>query len=399
MSRGLIAGVAVSVMAASSGVASADPTQIDVLVVVDDSPGMAEEQAALVLGIDDLVDGLRAGGILPDLHLGVVSTDVGIPPFDAGGCSGDGDDGVLQHVPQVAGCAPPIDVYLADKPGPRGTRIRNYTGSLTDAFACVATLGTDGCDFEQPLEAIRRALDGRHPENAGFLRPGSTLVVIVLSDEDDCSAQDTGVFDPDPIHDHISSAYGPFDSFRCTEHGLECDGGTIARAPASYGQCRPRPGSYLAEPDDLAAALASLHPDGDLYVGVLGGPIDPATAVTVTANGAGEPQLASSCSGASGPAAPAVRLAAFAAAFPGRSQVHRICELDLSTALGAIGAAVAGRYRVASSPSDDAAADDGARGGCSTSGSATPHGLVGALAALACGVLSRRRRSASPAGT
>src|SRR5438132_364341 len=56
--------------------------------------------------------------------------------------------------------------------------------------------GVVGSGQEMGLEAARRALteplvstptDARPPGNRGFLRPGSRLLVIIVSDEDDCS--------------------------------------------------------------------------------------------------------------------------------------------------------------------------------------------------------------------
>jgi hypothetical protein len=91
---------------------------------------------------------------------------------------------------------------------------------LTRDFTCLATLGTGGCGYEQSLEAGLKALwpsaDERvlfhgatadsttegHGDtvNAGFSRssPGtpSLLVIVLLSDEDDCSAADESIFTP-----------------------------------------------------------------------------------------------------------------------------------------------------------------------------------------------------------
>jgi len=77
------------------------------------------------------------------------------------------------------------------------------------AASCVPSIGSEGCGFEQPLEAMLKALwpasdtsveflEGQgHGEgdNAGFLREDSLLIVIVVSDEDDCSASDPALFD------------------------------------------------------------------------------------------------------------------------------------------------------------------------------------------------------------
>ena len=54
----------------------------------------------------------------------------------------------------------------------------------------VALVGDNGCAIQGPLEAMKRALSaGRNP---GFLRPGALLGVLIVTDEDDCSAIDGG---------------------------------------------------------------------------------------------------------------------------------------------------------------------------------------------------------------
>lgn len=89
--------------------------------------------------------------------------------------------------------------------------------AVADDFSCVARMGTGGCGFEQPLEAALRALAPSAPTtwtapgyvpitfrdgsfghgldaNAGFVREDSVLAITLLSDEEDCSTPDTGLF-------------------------------------------------------------------------------------------------------------------------------------------------------------------------------------------------------------
>ncbi len=76
-------------------------------------------------------------------------------------------------------------------------------------FACMVDGVAPGCTIEQPLEAILKALlpsttsieflEGPaygDTDNAGFLREGSLLSVVILTDEDDCSIQDPGRLAP-----------------------------------------------------------------------------------------------------------------------------------------------------------------------------------------------------------
>jgi hypothetical protein len=60
---------------------------------------------------------------------------------------------------------------------PDGARERNYTGSLADAFVQLGDVGTAGCIYTRPLEAMRRAL-GDKPANAGFYRDDAALAVV-----------------------------------------------------------------------------------------------------------------------------------------------------------------------------------------------------------------------------
>jgi len=100
-------------------------------------------------------------------------------------------------------------------------------------FSCIAAVGFDGCGFEQQLEAILKALipadpsctepfcnffmgtsgQGNNPStNGGFLRPDSLLAILVLTDEEDCSAADVDLFNRD------SSRYIGNLNLRCTEN-------------------------------------------------------------------------------------------------------------------------------------------------------------------------------------
>lgn len=311
---------------------------LDVLVVVDNSGSMGEEQAALARSFAALTDTLATlPGGLPDLHVGVVSSNVGVGPHAVVACGGDGDDGALQATARVAGCAAPDGAFLSDVDDGAGGRARNYEGALPDAFACIAQLGVNGCGFEQHLESMRRALDGSSPGNAGFLRDDAALLVVILADEDDCSTRDQGMFDTSP-----SGALGPLSSFRCFEFGVDCEvGNDDRRAPGERQACTPRQDSpYMYDVAEYADFLRSLKADpANVMVSLIVG--DP-TPVEV-ANDPEQPQnpmLAPSCQSGAGIAMPAIRLAHFAAAFPARHVVSSICNEDLGPAVARTSAMV-----------------------------------------------------------
>ena len=124
----------------------------DILFVVDNSSGMALAQASLrstfrrLLGA--LTTGRRPGGstvfpLFGDVHLGVVSTDMGLSgDSDVPGCSElGGDDGWLQHPGMMGpGCVDSYPRFLAfDATAP----VSELSQSARD-FGCMATLGTQG---------------------------------------------------------------------------------------------------------------------------------------------------------------------------------------------------------------------------------------------------------------
>jgi hypothetical protein len=259
-----------------------DPQKLDVLFVVDNSDSMREEQALYLPLLIRQLASLPGG--LPSLHVGVVSTDLGAGGHAAEACAHQGDGGALQDAPRVAGCTPPAGAFIADEiAGDR--RQRNYSGSLEDAFMCIAPLGIAGCGLEQPLAAMRRALDGSASKNAGFLRDDAFLAVIILTDEDDCSAaQPELLFDPAPALDDPQGPLGAFSSFRCTRFGLDCDGGPPA-APGEHTGCAPRDASYVHHTDAFVEFLTGLKDPAGLLVSVVAGARAPVR-VVATPSGA-----------------------------------------------------------------------------------------------------------------
>jgi hypothetical protein len=192
---------------------------VDVLFMIDNSNSMQEEQVSLAAELPRFVTALATGDIdgdgmadfppVRDLHLGVVTSDMGTAGFSVPTCSPPmfGDDGVLRTEGNTmrSGCAATYPSFLTFVPS---TGADPATAAAD--FACVANAGTGGCGFEQQLEAVLKAVtpstaatrffgattghaDGA---NAGFLRPDSVLVTFLLTDENDCSASDGGLFEP-----------------------------------------------------------------------------------------------------------------------------------------------------------------------------------------------------------
>ena len=311
---------------------------IDILFVIVNSGTMLEEQQSLAASLPRFIDVLEAiEGGLPNVNIGVISTDVGAGPFPITACTGNGDNGALLSTRGEAapvGCTGPSGAFIQDWDDGAGGRIRNYdtTQGLAATFSCIAQLGITGCGFEQPLESMRRALDGSVAGNAGFLRTDAHLAVIFIADEDDCSAWDTGMFDT--ASTTVSDPLGPLSSYRCFEYGVDCAiGNDDRRTPGPRMDCGPRVDSpYMFHTDEYVTFLGGLKDDpGQIIVaGIIGDP----TPVAVGADPeTGNPQLAPSCVSAAGEASPGVRLGHFVDAFAPHSVVNTICNEDLSDAL------------------------------------------------------------------
>ncbi|MCB9667612.1 MAG: hypothetical protein H6715_05805 [Myxococcales bacterium] len=200
-----------------------NPTnKVDLLFVVDNSLSMSDEQVELANKLKRMIDVLSTGDLEPDddqvvqsftpvedLHVGVISTDMG----GGGSCSELGDDGVLRTNPAGgAGCDPNYPAFLSFSCNDTG-ECTPTQAKLSQDVSCMVQLGTAGCNNEQQLESVLKALSNPETEepitfltgeghggtggvNAGFLRDNTVLAVIVLTDEDDCSARDTGIFAP-----------------------------------------------------------------------------------------------------------------------------------------------------------------------------------------------------------
>ncbi len=292
--------------------------QLDVLFVIG---GTADKQAMLASNFPQLVHALGAfPGGTPDLHLAVVDTTVDIGVAGFAGCPSPdpSDDGLFQNTARVAGCSPPTGRYIVDG------ATTNYSGTLQDTFSCIAQVGA-GCAFEEPLEAMKRALDGSRPENAGFLRDDADLAIVILADEDDCSA--------DPALFGLTDA-GAGD-FRCTAYGYACDQPISTTSGGTYTNCAPRTDSYLIDPARYYDFLATVKDPSRIALAVIGG--DASTTI-MTSTIQQTLLLEPSCSTSTGGIAqPGIRLADLVARFGERGRFSSACQSDYGGALGSIG--------------------------------------------------------------
>ncbi len=307
---------------------------VDVLFVVDNSNSMAHEQQNLAQNFPKFISKLDQAKL--DYRVGVVSTDLGAGSYNVPSCvTTGGDGGKLQNKALKAGCMPPKDPWIARIGG-----VSNVPGGdVSGAFSCIAQLGTGGCGFEQTLEASRRALDPALKINPGFLRSKSALALVYITDEDDCSAKDSTLYDPS--QQGLSDPLGPLTSFRCFDFGVTCDCKGSSKCdrsvPGPRSNCVPSKGKFLHKVEGYVSFLKKLRPGGEVIVSAITGP---AGKVAVGLDGKA-PTLKPSCQSSAGQAAPAVRIASLVKAFGKRGSLTSICSSDFSPALSKVGDLVA----------------------------------------------------------
>jgi hypothetical protein len=318
---------------------------VDMLFVIDDSPSMLDKQTNLKNSFPSFINELNLlPGGLPNVHIGVVSSDLGTKGAEdatagpgigsgPGSCSGTGKNGDLQ----TNGTSLVQGAFIADTKNTDGTRTKNYTGMLQDAFSAIASVGAGGCGFEQQIEAAKRALNN-NPANAGFLRPNASLAIIILTDEDDCSIAHSTLLGSD------TNTLGPLTSFRCVRFGITCDvGGTTSNEMNMVGAksgCHSNESSaYLTRIAGYEQFFKSLKPDpNQIMISALRGNPTPVEVVLRTPPGGGAAieAIEHSCSydGAVGPevADPGIRLTQFTASFS-RGTSASVCTRDLSMPL------------------------------------------------------------------
>ncbi len=227
--------------------------EIDILFMIDDSSSMTSMQQKLLAQLPtfmQVLQNLPSG--LPSLHVAVVSQDMGAPGDSTAaiGCTNNGKDGVFQYAPEGTCTATTLtagSTFISDV-----DMMPNFTDPIGTVFQCIALLGAKGCGFEHQLAAIDRALgadgNGAPPmENTSFLRPEAYLGIVMLTNEDDCSATPpTTIYSLNGFQQNIANPDGPIQNFRC-------NGG-------------PRGAHYCQDPNSanpMAYATPPLMPPGD----------------------------------------------------------------------------------------------------------------------------------------
>jgi hypothetical protein len=304
-----------------------DP-DLDLLMVVDNSALTADVQTVFAQNLTNMITAFDAfPNGRPNLHIGVIDTTVDIGAQGYAGCPSPdpNDNGLLQSSARVAGCTPPNGRFIVDVANMDGTRTTNYSGTLDQSLACIASVGGSGCGFVSPMLAIERALDGTtQPENAGFLRDDADLAIVILSSEDDCSIVGSQV-----LATQVTSAEP-----RCARFGYDCDQPVSETVPATYTDCRVDTSGALLDEDTLVAALDMLRDRSQISVALIAG--DPTTTLTFVQSDqflTEQPSCLATINGNSQSATPAIRLAAFADEYGSQGTFATFCQADYTQAL------------------------------------------------------------------
>jgi hypothetical protein len=153
--------------------------KVDFLFVIDSSGSMADEQDNLLASAPGFIAAIEDTLMFDDFHVMVV---------DAGNVPGSGCDGVL-GAGRIAS-ADGQDCGLVD-----GKRYATQAQpNLAETFSCMAARGYDGSADEKTMDAMQQSIGSLVEPgecNEGFLRDDAILVVTIISDEEDDSADAT----------------------------------------------------------------------------------------------------------------------------------------------------------------------------------------------------------------
>ena len=383
---------------------------VDILFVVDNSGSMGEEQATLAANFESFINVLERPEVKANYRIGVTTTDNGNP-----WCQGTGPEAGQLRLSSCrsrptefvfAGAQPydafdeacaavcpeewtDIDVQPSaisagseEKVRPWMENIEGKTNlpeglTTTQAFQCFGPQGINGCGFESHLESMWKAL--RRSQTAteasyGFVRDNAILSIVHVTDEADCSYNDSletiflpegnRVFWSDPEAPAPSSAVCWNAGVACTGAGTyeEChsvdlgvDGNEVSGNPDDEAVLRPL-SRYTSFVQEFENSKQRITPDQEVLVAVIGGVNSDGTITYQDA--LTDPEFQSDfgvgpgCSSTAGKAVPPVRLAEFAREFQvgGQRNMFSICESDYSPALEAIAEAIADQVKPACMP-------------------------------------------------
>lgn len=357
---------------------------VSILVVVDNSGSMADKQQALTEALQGLPASLDERGI--DWRLAVTTTDSGNPQcssigseygnFVATSCRSRLNDFVIDgdqeldatdtclatcpaswDAPQMEPSAVEGEPWMRARPWIERIDGRsNVPGSLSaaDAIGCIVPQGIDGCGFEQPLESAHRAMErtlSTDDNEYGFVPRGALLVVLLATDEVDCSYNEAQGSAFESLGERTFwNDTERASSAICWNAGVACDG------PDCWATDLDEGGTEVSA--ERAAGWATLHPVsryvdqlrrfGDAQVMLIGG-VQADGQVTYGRSGSRdflrEYGVGPGCDGSAGSAVPPVRIRELvdATAASGERALFSICEDDQRPAIDALVESIAAR--------------------------------------------------------
>jgi hypothetical protein len=241
--------------------------KMDVLFVIDNSGSMGQEQTNLIANFPAFITVLNNSGL--DYRVAVtttgrdysytMTTPLGSIPMS----QDEGDNGAML------------------KPAACNMTKRWIEKSDTDpsmTFSCVANVGVGGPSDEMPLSAMRDAFEERMADgtNMGFRRTDALLAVVFLTDEEDCSyEQSVSLGFGQSLCDSMTEPVQNYVTFLDTYTGHRSRWATAAIAGPGPGSCS----SSFGNADEASrlkqfvtmtgqnGVMASIC-DGDLSIGL-----------------------------------------------------------------------------------------------------------------------------------
>lgn len=159
-----------------------DASEVDILLVVDNSCSMAPYQQKLAQNFDNFLTFFIEGNV--DYQIGVTTTTVQEIEYNPGY-----PDCTEQMIAEI----PPAGELVG------GQIITPDTPNADTVFSDIVSVGTCGAGYEMGLESARLALQGADQGtiNQGFLRDSAFLSIIFVSDEQDGS--------PLPVNEYLTA--------------------------------------------------------------------------------------------------------------------------------------------------------------------------------------------------
>ena len=273
------------------------PTRkLDLAFVINDSPSMGPKRDKLAVHLPRMLDAFRGPNdrTLTSLRVAIFDGDLGSGGAITEGACGPRNGSILgdEGAAQIIGGP---DCGMTD-PGAHWIQSltlspANFSGDIIQVFACLAGgLAQSGCGYQQPLQAL--AISATDPGPASlpkFVRDNAYLGIIIISDQDDCSAfPNVGMLGSD--------LPGETAGLRCATRGHACGGQSLpyptdVAFTSAFSDCSARAdttcaaGTNFSEPTSctpladihaLAEKVKALKPDPDnqiLVAGIFGWPL------------------------------------------------------------------------------------------------------------------------------